>query len=65
MYDAKQPLNTDAKLLDFGRVSHCDPGFIDEDSISGLVNIHRFLSDVLKLGQNNNNKYKELQSYFR
>ena len=64
MYDAKHPHSVDIKLLDFGRVGHCDPVFIDEDSISGMMNIHRLLLNILELGQKYNTKYKELQKYY-
>lgn len=64
IYDAKNPLVSDIKLLDFGRVAHCSSNYVDEDSLSGLINIHRFLSILLEMEQKDVNLLEERRKFY-
>ena len=56
-YDAARPANTEVKFLDFGRVEHRHPGFIDEETTSGLENMLRI---VMLLRQSGDSLYKKI-----
>jgi hypothetical protein len=53
IYDARHPERTEVNMLDFARVIYMNPGFIDEDSLSGLLNIYNFLTEIISIGQSN------------
>ena len=57
-YDAKDPTKPDIRLLDFGRVTNLDPGFVDEESIQGLQNIYAFLLEIVADGQSHCDRMK-------
>lgn len=64
IYDARRTGNASVKLLDFGRVVWCEPEFVDEDSLSGLINLHRFLGCLEEWGQERNEELIALRKFF-